>query len=639
MKKILNTLLLLLACVATEAKVIKVTLADGTVKVYTSSELSAIDFNDDGTLTVTTYDGQQMPALGAAFDELTIGDEPAITEVFPDTLSFNIDADGTPVNLHTDRAIMKVNYVYPSVDPFGEPVTLSGTILIPEDIWTGQSRSEGLLMVNHYTKFHRNEAPTISNGELENILLANPFYPKYIIVESDFYGFGATVRFPQAFMQGMVNARSSLDGLLTARELLTQMGFDYGPLCFNIGYSSGGFDALAAQKLRDMEYADRITFDKTFSGGGPSDVREAYRQYVLTDSTAYNAVPLLLMVCTNETQHLGLNYSDVFQPYIAGRIDELILSKAFSSWPVCDSIGREKKIHEILSPTYCNLDSPESQFMQQLFTSFSMNNDDWTPDPSQRIFLFHSRGDDYVPIQSARPMIPFFKAMGFQPSIIPGRTNLQTNFVVRNLGHLSATFIYYIQTLAAIEAWPKMYVDGQLRPEYQALVSVDFDIVQCMRQLDAMGFDCRGLISNIVAIMTGNQGGEGTQLDPQTITALLNQQLEKLGITQQELMEMSEDSGLDLNKLITDLIVYFSEQPETDGEGEGHQPGDQTEGNDDGEGEGEGNTEGNGESKGAGATAPQQRAARLIKAIETPVTPVAKNVQLLHEWLRDYLKK
>ena len=58
---------------------------------------------------------------------------------------------------------------------------------------------------------------------------------------------------------------------------------------------------------------------------------------MLVDSTAYNAVPLLLMVCTNETQKLNMDYSTIFQPYISGRIGELILSKAYSSWPVCDS--------------------------------------------------------------------------------------------------------------------------------------------------------------------------------------------------------------------------------------------------------------------------------------------------------------
>lgn len=617
MKKILLSLLLLLVCFASEAKVIKVTLSDGSVKVFTSSELSAIDFNDDGTIIITTYDGEQLPALDATFDELTISDEATVSDIFPDMLSFNIDADGIPVDLHSTRNITKINYVYPSVDPFGEPITLSGTILIPEEIWNGQKQSEGILMVNHYTKFHRDEAPTISNGELENMLLANPLKPNYIIVESDFYGFGATVRFPQAFMQGMVNARASLDGLLAARAVLDEMGFQYGPLCFNIGYSSGGFDALASQKLRDMEYADQISFDKTFSGGGPSDVCEAYRQYVEIDSTAYNAVPLLLMVCTNETQKLNLAYSDVFQPYISNRIDELILSKAFSSWPVCDSIGREKKIHEILSETYCDLESPESQFVQQLFKDFSMTKDDWTPDPSQRIYLFHSRGDDYVPIKSARPMIPFLKERGFEPSIIPGKTNLQTNFVVRNMGHLSATLIYFIQTLAGIEAWQLMYTDGQLNPAYQALVSNDIDVVMFMRQLDAMGIDCRALISRIVAYMSSGEGGEGTALDLTTIIMLLNEQLAKAGFTQEELLEMAEDSGLDINKFITDLIAYFSEQPPVDDEQIDEQSG-------------------NGEV--IEQPAPARRAARLIKAIDHNSTPAAQYEQQLRQWLGEYLK-
>jgi hypothetical protein len=606
-------------------------MTDGSVKVFTSSELSAIDFNDNGSITITTYDGQQLPALCADFSELAIGNEAAVSEIYSDSLSFNIDADGIPVNLHSDRAIMKVNYVYPSVDPFGQPITLSGTILIPEEIWKGEARSEGILMVNHYTKFHRDEAPTISNGELENMLLANPLKPQYIIVESDFYGFGSTVRFPQAFMQGMVNARASLDGLLSARELLGQMGLEYGPLCFNIGYSSGGFDALASQKLRDKEYADLISFDKTFSGGGPSDVREAYRQYVITDSTAYNAVPLLLMVCTNETQQLGIPYSDVFQPYISSRIDELILSKSYSSWPVCDSIGREKKVHEILSETYCNLESPESQAIQELFASFSLNNSDWTPDPSQRIYLFHSRGDDYVPIQSARPMIPFFKSKGFEPSIIPGKTNLQTNFVVRNMGHLSATLVYFIQTLAAIKAWPVMYTDGQLNPQYQALISKDTDIVMLMRQLDAMGIDCRALINNIASMLAdggsgdGEEGGEVAPVDPQMIVMMALAKLQESGITVQELMEMSEDSGIDIQKLIIDLIAYLSEQPVVD-----EPTSEPTEESlvEQGEGQGEGNVQ----------EAPVRRAARLVKAMDSKITPAVGYEQQLRDWLGDYLK-
>ncbi len=613
MKKIICSLLLLLTCIVTEAKVITITLTDGSTKVFTSSELSAIDFNDDGTLTVTTYDGQQLPAFSADFDMLNIDDEAMVTDVRPDTLHFDIDADGTNVNLNCTRPIVKINYVYPSTDPYGQPITMSGTMLIPEEIWDGRTSSQGILLVNHYTKFHRDEAPTITNGELENIMLANPLYPNYIIVESDFYGFGATVRFQQAFLQGLVNARASLDGLMAARQLLDDMALDYGPLCFNIGYSSGGFDAMATLKLRDMEYADRITFDKTFAGGAPFDVCEAYRKFVQNDSTAYNAVPMLLMVCTNETQQLGMNYEDVFQPYISNRIDELILSKNYSAWPVCDSIGREKKIHEILLPPYCDLNSPQSMSMQQLFSKFSLTNEEWTPDTANRIYLFHSRADDYVPVESARPMIAFLKSKGFVPSIIPGKTNLQTNFVVNNMGHLSAITIYYIQTVAAIKAWPIMYTDGQLNPFYADMVSKDIDIVKTMRQLDAMGIDCRAIIRQIVALLTkktdGEESGLAPQLDIITIVMMLSEQMNKLNLSLDDLYEMCEDSGIDIMKFLTDLIVYFGEQPVVDQEDD-----------DDAE-----------ESTGSAT----RRAARLLNALNVNVTPADQYEQQLRNWMEE----
>lgn len=604
MKKIFLLLLGMVSLLTAEAKVVKITLADGSVKIFTSSQLSAIDFNEDGTLSLTTYDGEQLPPLAGKFEMIEIGDDAAISDIYPDNLSFNIDADGIPVNLNSDRSIIKVNYVYPSTDPFGESITLSGTMLIPSEIWSGETPSEGILMVNHYTKFHRDEAPTISNGELENMLLANPLKPNYIIVESDFYGFGTTVRFQQAFLQGLANARASLDGLLAAQSLLRELGFDYGPLCFNIGYSSGGYDALAAQKLRDIEYADRISFDKTFSGGGPSDVCEAYRQYVIKDRTAYNAVPLLLMVSTNETQKLNLDYKDVFQPEVASRIDELIFSKSYSSWPVCDAIGRDKLVSEILSGPYCNLSSIESQNIQDILKGFNLTNDDWTPDPSQRIYLFHSRGDDYVPIESARPMVAFLKSKGMEPSIIPGRTNFQTNFVVRNMGHLSATLIYFVQTLSAIQAWPQMYTDNQLNPTYQKFVGTDVDLVGTLRQLDAMGFDCRSAINQLQERLSAlGQSDIAQGIDLSKITQATEDVLNQMGFTKEELFEMAEDSGIDITKTIVDFIIYMSETPAEGGD--------------------------------TGAPALQQlnRAGSVPYA---PLTPADEYAQQLRDWLKAY---
>jgi hypothetical protein len=207
-------------------------------------------------------------------------------------------------------------------------------------------------------------------------------------------------------------------------------------------------------------------------------------------------------------------------------------------------------------------------------------------------------------------MISFLKSKGFEPSIIPGRTNLQTNFVVRDKGHLAATLDYYVQTLAAIEAWPKMYTDGQLNPFYQQLVSKDFDIVMMMRQLDAMGIDCRSLISSVAAEVAKAMGSEDTSLDMTTMTMLVMEAVQKAGYTPQELAEMSEDSGLDVSKLIFDLYTYFTEQPEEE------------------------DTTPEGQTQPASA----RRAARLIEAFDNSATPAMRNEQQLRQWLGDYLK-
>lgn len=602
MKKLLLSLIMLMVTLFAGAKVVKFTMIDGTTKVYTSTQLGAIDVDDNGNVTVTDYQGAEIETIAANdIAELSIGDDAEIMEIKERNLDFSlsiIGLDGPPLY---SRPIRQVNIVYPSTDPFGNPVTMSGTILIPDNISEGRDDYEGILLFNHYTVMHRDEAPSRGYDTLEGYFLANPLNPNYIIVESDYYGFGVTERFPQSYIQGTVNARANLDCLLAARQLLTDMGIDYGPLTFNLGYSSGGFEALSSQKLRDMEYADQISFDKTFAGGSPSDVKECYRQYVQNDTTAYNAVLPLLMIATNGTQGLGLTYEDVFQPWLAARIDELFMSKNYSAWPICDSIGREKKVQEMLTEPYCKLASTESRKVQSEFQKISVTSG-WNPDPSQHIYLFHSRDDDYVPVQSGRPVISYLSYRGFTPSIIPGRTNLQTNFLVKKMGHLSATIVYYVQSLAAIVAWPKMYDDGQLKPIYSYILTQDVkDPVTILRYLDELGIDCRAIInqllSQMVNIVNGGEGsGEGT-VNIITLLAVINDICTSLGIDLTEMTEMFSDSGIDLLSFFINLVAYLNEQPDTDAD---------------------------------------TGTARVMRAMQNlPQTPAYSNELLLRNWLRE----
>ena len=593
MKKLLLAIVALVASLSIEAKIIKITLADGSVKVYTSSQLSAIDFNDDGTLTLTTYDGQELPPIEADYDAVEITDEETIFDSYDRELEFGYEE----IVLYK-RGVHQLNFVYPTTDPFGQPISLSGTMLIPDLIWSRIMPCEGTILVNHFTVFNRDECPSRGYAQFEGFLLANPLNPNYIIVESDYYGFGVTERFPQAYIQGTVNARANLDCLLAARRLLANMGLDYGSLSFNVGYSSGGFEALATQKLRDMEYKDQITFNKTFAGGSPSDLDECYRLYVINDSTAYNCVPLELMVATNYTQQLGLNDYDVLQPEIAAHIDDWIHSKKYSSWDINDLVGREKKVHEILTAPYCDLESQECKDILKIFKELSIRTG-WVPDPTQRIFLMHSRDDDYVPVQSARGILSFLEENGFTPSIIPGRTNLQTNFVVKKLGHVICMVVpFAVQTIASISAWPIMYSDNQLLPTYEWLLNQDLPtLVDVLRYLDGRGIDSRALINQLIQKLT-NGTGSG-QIDYATLIVTVDGLLAKVGLSIQEVMEMLKDSGFDPQAIFAELQEYINE------------------------GLADGKT-------------PHEVEVRLRQAVQEPQTPAEQYEQQVNEWLEQY---
>ena len=51
----------------------------------------------------------------------------------------------------------------------------------------------------------------------------------------------------------------------------------------------------------------------------------------------------------------------------------------------------------------------------------------WDIDKTQKFFITNSRHDTYTPIQSVRGVFSWMKDQGFKPSIVPGKTNLQTN--------------------------------------------------------------------------------------------------------------------------------------------------------------------------------------------------------------------
>lgn len=587
MKKILLVLVALIATMAAEAKIIMISHAFES-KVYTSTQLSSIEFNDDGTVSIYDYNGALLEKVNLDFYDLTIGDEEKVFKTVTRTIStadmlekmqdeaykglleivsseLGMDMEtmiatlGKVMPNTTPRNVQQIMFYYPTVDPYGNPVTQSACITIPMNIVRGQARSEGIILYHSTTNSKSTEIPSNGNIMMEPMILANPMQPNYILVEPDLYGFGATERFPQAFIQGDANGQPNIDCLLAAERILKKRGIDRGKLTFNAGYSSGGYEALIAQKTRDMKYADQVSFDKTFAGGAPTDIALAYSQMAETDTCGFNSVLPMVMVGTNETQKLGLSYEDMFQPWFYELLDEYLLSKKHSMMEMESMLWR-KRVHDFVKPTYMDLTTPQSQQLMQAVEGLRVENG-WEPDPSQNMFIIHMTDDDTVPLACAQNLVSFLMSNGYTPSTLPFQTNLEVNLSSASnmpfLTHVGGLFNFFIQFLAEVIAWPEMYINGQLNPGYQDLVNADFtNPAVLVNVMETLGIDVRSMVYQIIAGLEAN----GQEVTVANVMAVLNQQLTEQGVDLNTLSAMLQAAGIDLNSALTSVIAYLIDE-------------------------------------------------------------------------------
>ena len=453
------------------------------------------------------------------------------------------------------RDVRHFVYEYPSKDGDGQPVTISGIVMVPADIANGTTPCDGIILFNHHTIGSPEQAPSQGELDVPSGILANPLKPNYIIVMSDYIGYGSSIDHKIAYLCGDTNARNCLDGLLAARQLLTDKQIPQGRFLFNMGYSQGGTESMYIAKLRDMEYKDRgITFDKTFSGGGMLDCEEAYEAFVEKDQCdAINDVAMFL-ISVNENCHLGIDYHDLFQEPLASHVQEVIETKDKG---VLSRIGVSAldSLHQLLQPAYMDRNSDAVKALKAKLAEIKITNG-WEPDTTQRYFIEHSRHDNYVPIKCARTIIPWMKSKGFTPSLVPGKTNLQTNTIVFKLKHQPSAAVWFVQTMAAVQAWPVIYYEGEQNRYYHNVVK-DLNLMKVIKFLESMGIDLRKMFSSneTRAYMAAPRRASFFDVLQQVQDALA-----KVDLTINDVIEMINDSGI----TVQDIIEVYNYITSTD---------------------------------------------------------------------------
>ena len=299
------------------------------------------------------------------------------------------------------------NIEYPSVDPFGNPVTLSGSIIVGDEVDDNNMKAEALVLYNHFTVFHKSECP--SKGDLAVPLLV--VGSKMILVAADYYGFGVTEDKHQAYCISRVNAQASVDALLAAKKLLKEMGYTWEDRLFNLGYSQGGQTSIGVLRLLAEKYPD-IKVTHTVAGGGPYDIGETYRQLVSMGESTMPSTVISSVLSYNEFANLGINNADVFKEEILEKIPEYLLSKDYHRPEIEKGLG-VTKVADMFHPVMFDFNSDISK---KLMAAFEKDNlcKDWTPRGNERISLIHNELDGCVPFANATKMVDFFEQKGFK---------------------------------------------------------------------------------------------------------------------------------------------------------------------------------------------------------------------------------
>ena len=309
---------------------------------------------------------------------------------------------------------------YPSVNPNGDTILLSGKISVP----VGKT-PKGILLIPHYTISADSEAPSnTKKGE------GKIFRKDYIVLMPDLIGYGLTKDLVHPYLDGELTARNTVDLLLYAQPIIDSVLHKFSIFNFQfsiniVGFSQGGAAALWTLKLLEEQYADRIHVRKCFAGSGPYDVAVTYDDAIMRNYTFLPLVIPMMVMGTNEAYDLHLRQEDFFTEAAQQAYTRLIrdkqsdITKLFFLMP-------HHKVDYWFTPQGMDKSQPETRrlyegMLRSSLVHFPIDDspvgaDSICPDwiPRTPVYVFHSTKDNIVTFHCAQHLRRCF---GEQPNI------------------------------------------------------------------------------------------------------------------------------------------------------------------------------------------------------------------------------
>ena len=314
----------------------------------------------------------------------------------------------------------QIVFEYTSVGPdMKTPVRLTGVISMPPDVYNKVASPRGLMLYNEFTCAKHGERT--SQNEIDDIGLYMNKYQNLIMVSADLYGWTLTEDKPQAYCCPEITSVETIDAWDAAMQILKDEGYAISGLpTFNVGYSSGGFSALAVQRYCDEKRPD-LHWNLTSGGAAPFDLHSVYISNITSPTSGYACSFPLVVVAYKETYHMDFEYKDVFVEPLASNIQKWILSKDYGTWDINKLIagGDEAKakdcpVNLILTPDALNPQSTVGKKLAQKLRENSLcgEGQTWQPSTKTKYYIMHSAGDKYMDWHVGEEMANYLKDHG-----------------------------------------------------------------------------------------------------------------------------------------------------------------------------------------------------------------------------------
>lgn len=310
--------------------------------------------------------------------------------------SFTATAIATTVLDHSHRkSVTEFVGTYKSIDKNGDPITLSGKVLLPSS-----GKFLRYVVVSHYTIGSNIEAPS-NSFPLEGIYCDLG----YAVIVPDYIGYGITADKVHPYLVMDLTARNVLDMFLAVKRF-----FDFVGLApekddiYLMGYSQGGATTMAVEHLIESLYnplqkeEDRIKIRRVMAGGGPYDVKETFNRFVMTNKADYPvAVPLVIQGMI-DGNNLDLDMHSIMQDWLCDKLDDWINSKRYTTKQLNNKIGTYTT-SKMLTTKGMDVASDEVSELYKAMVSNSIISYDWTPEAP--VYILHSMDDETVTFVNA----------------------------------------------------------------------------------------------------------------------------------------------------------------------------------------------------------------------------------------------